>query len=168
MELVNLPKEEKEKELSGKQKENLFTSIVLGKDVIEEVETSKGKFKVKYPRMNDIETIGRRTAYRLNGLSASSFDMATYGLIQKIAALDTLVVSGPDWFENAKKEVNLQWGDMPTQEFIEEVYSKVAEFRFKVQTMLEKDDDRANRKLASKKDTTVSDNAGLFEGLSSK
>lgn len=165
MELLNLPKEEK-KELSAKQKENLFTSIVLGKDIIEEIETSRGKFKVKYPRMSDIETIGRKVAYRLNGLSAVSFEPNTFNLIQKIAMLDTLIVSGEAWYENAKKEANFTWEDIPIQSYIEEVFSKVAEFRFKVQELIENDVRKTDRNVATSKNNDVSNDSGLFEGLS--
>ena len=165
MKVETLPKEE-QKELTEKQKENLFTSIVLGKDVTETIETSRGKFKIKYPRMRDIEEIGRRTAFRLNSLPAMSFDAGIYNLIQKIATLDTLVISGEGWYENAKKEANFTWGAIPIQSFIEEVYSKVAEFRFKVQELLERDNDTANREVAAEENSNVSSDAGLFEGMS--
>ena len=44
MELVELPKAEEKNELNDFQKENLFESIVRGKDVIEKIKTSRGEF----------------------------------------------------------------------------------------------------------------------------
>ena len=53
---------------------DLFNSIVMGKDVTETIHTSKGDFKVKYPRARDIQQIGKLQAYRLGGISSESFD----------------------------------------------------------------------------------------------
>ena len=55
-------------------KADMFNSIVMGKDVTEIIKTSKGEFKVKYPRARDIQAIGRLQAYRLNGVSTECFD----------------------------------------------------------------------------------------------
>ena len=167
MELVNLPKTET-KELSNAQKENLFESIVRGKDVIEEITTSRGAFKVKFPRAKDLELIGRITAYRLNGISEKCFDDAAYALFQQIATLDVVVVSGPAWYENAKeKNDNFSWADMPTQKFIQEVYAKAYEFRIKVQKLLDADTKPKDSAVASDKNAANTSDTGVFEGLSS-
>lgn len=169
MELVNLPKTEEKDELTDFQKENLFESIVRGKDVIEKIKTSRGDFEVKFPRAKDLETIGRLTAYRLNGVSEKCFDDATYALIQQIATLDVVVRSGPAWFENAKKENSgFSWGDIPSQKFIREVYAKAFEFRFKVQNMLDEVQERGDKEVASAESVDVAGSAGVFSGISSK
>ena len=168
MELVDLPKVEEKNELSEFQKENLFDSIVRGKDVIEKIETSRGTFEIKFPRAKDLETIGRLTAYRLNGISEKCFDDATYSLIQQIATLDVVVRSGPAWYENAKKEnSNFSWGDVPSQKFIGEVYAKAFEFRFKVQTMLDEDTERRDTELVAAKGNENNSGPGVFSGISS-
>ena len=58
MELKELPKTN-EKELSDDQKKDLFGNIIRGKDVTEKIETSRGVFEVKFPRMRDLEIIER-------------------------------------------------------------------------------------------------------------
>ena len=66
--------EKKEELLDDTQKVSMFNSIVMGKDVTETIQTSKGKFKVKYPRARDFQQIGKLQAYRLGGVSIDSFD----------------------------------------------------------------------------------------------
>jgi len=169
MELVEKLPEKKLEQLVGDKKTDLFNSIVLGKDCIEEITTSKGKFKIKFPRMKDIEAIGRLVAYRLNGLNASSFDYNTYNLIQQIATLDVIVVEGPDWFENAKNDnPNFNWGEMPSQAFIQEVYGLAYNFRAEVQKQFEPKKESNTNAVATARDNSNSDGPGLFEGLASK
>ena len=57
--------ETKQKELDDLQKIDLFNSIVMGKEVTEIIKTSRGDFKVKFPRARDIQQIGRLQALRL-------------------------------------------------------------------------------------------------------
>lgn len=167
MELVDAPKMDEKNELTDFQKDNLFESIVRGKDVIEKIQTSRGEFEIKFPRANDLETIGRLTAYRLNGISEKCFDDATYALIQQIATLDVVVRSGPAWFENAKKENSgFSWGDIPSQKFISEVYAKALEFRFKVQAMLDDVQEQGDKGVASGQSSDGADSSGLFSGIS--
>lgn len=167
MELETLVEEKKE-ELTESQRADLFNAIVLGKDVTEIVETSRGKFKIKFPRMRDIETIGRRVAITLNGNSVMSFDLRTYNLIQEIATLDTLVLEGPAWFENAKKEQNFTWADCPLQSFIQEVAGKVDDFRLKVQEQLEQTSTESRVGETTAIDSNSDSSGDLFTGLSSK
>lgn len=168
MELVDLPKTDEKDELTEIQKENLFESIVRGKDVIEKINTSRGKFEIKFPRAKDLEAIGRLTAYRLNGISEKCFDDATYALIQQIATLDVVVRSGPAWYENAKKENGFSWGDIPSQKFIGEVYAKAFEFRFKVQNMLDEVQKNGDKAVAATESADVAGSAGVFSGISSE
>lgn len=156
-------------ELSGSQKNDLFGNIIRGKDVTETIETSRGNFKIKFPRAKDLEAIGRILAYRLNGLSVQSMDPAVYNLMQQIASLDVVVLEGPAWYENAKKDGYFStWGDIPIQSFIQEVYDKMYTFRDKVQKQLEKGKDKTNTGMDATGSNDVSDGAGLFEGMSGK
>lgn len=169
MELVERKTDfDKIEDLSPQKNEDLFCSIVRGKDAVETIETSRGKFKIKFPRMRDLETIGRLTAIRLNGLPAQSFDEATYSLIQQIATLDVIVLEGPDWYENAKKEnkKGFSWGDMPSQEFVMEVYAKAYQFRFNVQKKFEQRKEVKDVEMAADEGHSVVNGPELFEGMS--
>ena len=161
--------ETKKEELNEVQRTDLFNSIVMGKDVTEVLKTSRGDFKVKYPRARDIQQIGRLQAYRLNGIPAECFDKNVLFLSQEIATLDVVVIEGPAWYENAKTEnSNFSWLDIPSQAFIQEVYSLAYEFRIKVQKLIESDGKDRDKELDSVSDTKDNGSSGLFDGISSE
>ena len=160
--------ENKNPELNETKRIDLFNSIVLGKDVTETIKTSRGDFKIKFPRARDIQQIGRLQALRLNGISIECFDKNVLALIQEIATLDVVVLEGPSWYENAKKEnLNFSWLDIPSQAFIQEVYAKAYEFRLKVQKLIESDGREGNPEMDSVSDVENNDSSGLFDGLNS-
>lgn len=164
-----LTKKDSVKELTATQKDDLFSKIILGQDITEVIKTTKGDFKVKFPRMSDIEAIGRLVAFRLNGISVQSIDGYTYNLMSQIATLDTLILSGPAWYENAKKENNFTWGDMPSRDFLNEVYDAVYTFRQRVQEQLEPNKKSESTGLDNTENNSVNDNGkGTFDGLSGK
>ena len=161
--------EQKEEELNEEQKTSMFNSIVMGKDVTEKIETSRGAFKVKYPRARDIQQIGRLQALRLNGIPIDCFDKNVLALIQEIATLDVIVLEGPAWYENAKEEnVNFSWLDIPSQAYIQEVYAKAYDFRLKVQKLIESDGKEGNTELDAVSDVENNGGPGLFDNVSSK
>ena len=161
--------ENKTTELEENKRVDMFNSIVMGKDVTEIVKTSRGDFKVKFPRARDIQQIGRLQALRLNGIPIECFDRNVLALIQEIATLDVIVIEGPDWYENAKKEnTNFSWLDIPSQAFIQEVYAKAYEFRLKVQKHLESNSKDGNSEMAAISDDENNGGPGLFDGISTK
>lgn len=161
--------EQKEELLNETQTRDLFHSIIMGKEVTEWIETTRGKFKVKFPRARDIQTIGKLTAMRLNGLSVQCFDYAVYNLIQQICTLDVIVLEGPDWYQLAKKEnKNFGWQDIPSQTFIQEVYALAYKFRLEVQAELDGNSEQTDRELVDDRHSDASAESGLFEGLSGK
>lgn len=161
--------EKKEESLDESQRVSMFNSIVMGKDVTETIHTSKGDFKVKYPRARDIQQIGKLQAYRLNGIPVESFDKNIFAMIQQIATLDVLVIEGPAWFENAKKEnPNFSWLDIPSQTYIMEVYNALYTFRIKVQELIESDSKKRDKGMDSVSNVEDNDSPGLFDGIQSK
>lgn len=168
MELSKL-EDKTEKGLEENKRVDMFNSIVMGKDVTETIKTSRGNFKVKFPRARDIQQIGRLQALRLNGIPIECFDRNVLALIQEIATLDVVVIEGPSWYENAKKEnTNFSWLDIPSQAFIQEVYALAYEFRLKVQKLLESDNKDGNSELAAVSDVEDNGSPGLFDNISSK
>lgn len=161
--------ETKKEELNENQKTDMFNSIVMGKDVTEMIKTSRGDFKVKFPRARDIQQIGRLQALRLNGIPIECFDRNVLALIQEVATLDVVVLEGPSWYENAKKEnVNFSWLDIPSQAYIQEVYALAYSFRVKVQKHLESDNKVGNSELAAVSDNEDNGGPGLFDKVSSE
>ena len=55
--------EKKVEKLTSDEREDLFTCLVMGKDVTSTVETSRGEFVVKFPKQKDVVSIGRVMAY---------------------------------------------------------------------------------------------------------
>lgn len=161
--------ENKPETLNEEERTSMFNSIVMGKDVTEIIKTSRGDFKVKFPRARDIQQIGKLQALRLNGIPIECFDKNVLALIQEIATLDVVVLEGPNWYENAKREnINFSWLDIPSQAYIQEVYAKAYEFRLKVQKLLESDGKEGNKGLDSVSDVEDNGGPGLFDGINSK
>lgn len=161
--------ENKKEELNEEQKVNMFNAIVMGKEVTEIIKTSRGDFKVKYPRARDIQAIGRLQALRLNGIPVDCFDKNILAFIQEVATLDIVVLEGPAWYENAKNEnINFSWLDIPSQAFIQEVYALAYSFRLKVQKLIESDNNKGNKGMDSLSDIKDNDSPGLFDGISSE
>ncbi len=167
---MNLEETEKKDEvLEETQRVSMFNAIVMGKDVTETINTSRGDFKVKYPRSRDIQQIGRLQALRLNGIPIECFDKNIIALMQEIATLDVIVLEGPAWYENAKKEnVNFSWGDIPLQSYIQEVYAAAYTFRLKVQKLLETNGKEGDKELDSVSDVKDNGSPGLFDGISTE
>ena len=167
---MEMKKIEQEKEfLDEAQTTDMFTSIVMGKDVTEKIKTSRGEFEVKYPRARDLQAIGRLQAYRLNGVSTECFDKNVLAFIQQVATLDVLVLEGPAWYENAKKEnINFSWLDIPSQSFIMEVYAALYTFRLKVQKLIESDGKEGNKGLDAVSNVEDNGSPGLFDNVSSE
>lgn len=158
---------EKNEELTQNQVSDLFMSIIMGKDVTEIIHTSKGDFKIKFPRAKDLEEIGRKTAFRLNGISVRCFDANTYALMQQIATLDVIVIEGPTWFEKAKKKnITFSWQDIPSIELVREVYALAYNFREEVQAKIDTDQGTTNKQVDNNGNGDNNSQPGLFEGMS--
>lgn len=165
---MNLEKleEKKEPELNQKETNDLFKKIVLGQDVTDVIKTSRGDFKIKFPRARDLENIGRVLASRLRGIPVSCFDVNSYNLMLWVATLDCLVLEGPDWFKLAQKNQNFSWRDIPSAAYIQEVYERVMVFREEVQKKVESNPNNENIGMADIGSSDDTSEPGLFDGLS--
>ncbi|MCL2174478.1 MAG: hypothetical protein FWB73_00385 [Treponema sp.] len=163
-----IKQQEKEGISEADQKEgDLFFALLNGKTVKETVSTSRGNFVIKFPKQNDLIAIGRLAAIMRNGISAGNFDVSGDYEIQKVATLDVVVDSGPAWFNQAKKDANFSWRNMPDAHFVDEVYAKALSFRQNVQTKLRGIERNANNKTAEEISDGVSKDVGggLFSGV---
>ena len=125
--------------LTEEKKDDLFTSLIKGEDATDEVETSQGKFTVKYPRASDLITIGNLTAARRNYKPIESFDADTEMVNVMVSTLDVVVVSGPPWYEEARKlNPNFSFMEVPSKVFLAELYSKAYSFRGEVEQQFDK------------------------------
>jgi len=161
----SIKNQEAVEKLTEEKREDLFTKMVMGKDVTEEIETSRGKFTVKYPKPADLITVGKIAAVRRGYRPVSSFDEGTDMLITMASTLDVVVVSGPKWYEDAKKD-DFTFMDVPSRAFLSELYGKVYSFREKIEASLDPAEGTNNSPVSAAKgaDGAVGDN--LLEGLS--
>ena len=167
MDIEERKEEDKIGDLSQSKTVDLFKAIVMGKEVTETIKTSRGNFKVKFPRARDLEEIGRRTAMNLNGIPVRCFDGNTYNLISEIATLDVVVMDGPDWYRLAKRDNDrFSWAEIPDDEFISEVYAEAYKFRTKVQEEIKGNKNKGHSGMDALPNSSSDTQPGLFEGMS--
>ncbi|MDR2193463.1 MAG: hypothetical protein LBP19_03215 [Treponema sp.] len=152
--------------LTEEEKDDFFTKMVMGKDVTEEIETRRGTFKVKYPKPKDMIAIGKIAAYRRDYKPVEAFDLAGENENIMAATLDVVVVSGPEWYENAKK-VNkfFSFTEVPSRAFLAELYGKAYSFRRKVEECLSEGEGPTGGRLPAEKGAHDDVDGGVFGGL---
>jgi hypothetical protein len=154
---------------NGKE-DSLFYAMLNGKDIVEAVQTSRGEFTLKFPKSNDMVSISRIAALMRGGIPAAQFDANGEYEIQKCAALDVIVTSGPEWFNKIKRKPDFSWGRvMPDAQFADELYAKAVLFRQRVQTKLNGIKELADNQASEKDTGDIHPNVGdgLFSGASS-
>jgi hypothetical protein len=161
--------QERVEKLTDEQRDDFFTKLVMGKDVTEEVETGTGVFTIKYPKSKDLLTIGRIMSLRRNYKPVEAFD-AESEMVNTIAStLDVVVVSGPKWFEDAKKaNLNFSFLEVPSRAFLAELYSKAYSFREKVEPRLNPVKGSDDKRVPPEKGDDGPMDGGAFGGLTSE
>jgi hypothetical protein len=161
--------EKKVEKLTDEEKDDFFTKMVMGKDVTDEIETSRGTFTVKYPKPKDVIAIGKIAAYRRNYKPVEAFDVASENDNIMTATLDVVVVAGPEWYENAKK-VNkfFSFVEVPSRKFLTEFYGLVYSFREQVEECLDEGETPADRRVPAKTGAHDDVDGGAFGSLSSQ
>ena len=161
--------QERVEKLTEEKKDDYFTKLILGKDVVEEVETSRGKFEVKYPTTADLISIGKIAAFRRGYKPAEAFDAETDMIIAMASTLDVIVLSGPQWYENAKTvNKNFSFLEVPSRVFINELYGKAYSFREKIEQSFNPTAGTIDKSISTEKSNDGSVGGGAFEGLSSQ
>ena len=152
-------------ELSKDKQDDIFFTLLSGKTVSEEIETSRGMFTVKFPKEADMLYIDRRVSAMRAGIPAAWFDDNANFRMQKIAFLDVVIESGEDWFNRLKKKNTFTWGDMPDADFIDEVYVKAWTFRNKVQASFRSHEGDAAGGASDGADVSAAVGDGVFSGV---
>jgi hypothetical protein len=170
MKLVDrIEQKEQVEKLTEEQRDDFFTRLITGKDVTEEIETGKGVFTVKYPKSKDLLAAGRIAAFRRNFKPVEAFDAETEMLNSMTSLLDVVVVSGPAWFENAKKaNPNFSFLEAPSRGFIMELYGKAYSFREKVESRLNQGEGTADQRVSASAGDADPVDSGAFGSLSNE
>jgi len=155
--------------LTGEQQDDFFTRMVMGKDVTEEIDTSRGRFKIKFPKVADHLMIGKAAAFRRNYRPVEAFDLEFESLVMMTSMLDVVVISGPKWFEDAKKtNKDFSFEEVSSREFIAELYGKARSFRLKVESIINKTEGSDDKPVLAEESDDDSVDSGAFGGLSSE
>ncbi|MDR1837630.1 MAG: hypothetical protein LBQ89_08235 [Treponema sp.] len=170
MEVVDrVETQERVEKLTEEQKDDLFTKLIMGKDVVETVDTSRGKFTVKYPKAADIIIIGKLAAARRGHKPPGAFDYETEMINMVASTLDAVVVSGPEWFETAKTaNKNFSFLEGPSRGFLMELYGKAHSFREEIESRLDKNGGSADKRVPAEESDDVSVGGGAFGSFSSE
>jgi hypothetical protein len=161
--------QEQVEKLTEEQRDDFFTKLVMGKDVTEEVETGKGIFTVKYPKSKDFLAVGRLMAVRRNFKPVEGFDTESEMVNTMASTLDVVVVSGPKWYEDAKKaNLNFSFLEVPSRVFLAELYGKAFSFREKVEQRLTQAEGPADQRVPAQEGDDGPVGGGAFGGLSSE
>jgi hypothetical protein len=160
---------ERVEKLTEEGRDDFFTRLVMGKDVTEEVETGKGTFTVKYPKAKDFIAIGRLAALRRNHKPVEGFDADTEMINVMASTLDIVVVSGPKWFEDAKKaNENFSFLEAPSRAFLMELYGKAYSFREEVERRFDEAEGPADKRVPPPKGDDGPVDGGAFGSLSNE
>jgi hypothetical protein len=160
-------KSDKTEPMSEQKKNDYFFTMLSGRTVKETISTARGDFVIKFPKQNDLITIARLSAFMRAGMPAGSFDASGEYEILKCATLDTIVDSGPAWFNKIKKDPDFSWRNMPDANFVDEVYAKALSFRQRVQAKLRGDKDASGAETPEKVSGNVPPDVGngVFQGV---
>ena len=168
MEVVDrIETQERVEKLTEEKRDDLFTQLIMGKDVTETVETSRGRFIIKYPKAADLMKIGKVAALRRNYKPVEGFDVETEMINMMASTLDVIVVSGPKWFEDAKIiNQNFSFLEAPSRVFLAELYGKAYVFREKVELRIDQAEGSADQRVPSKAGNDDAVDGGAFGDLS--
>lgn len=161
--------EEKEEEISEKQRDDIFYAIVMGKQITKVIKTSRGDFTVKFPKEKDRSAIDLLEASRRGGVAVESFSPAANSRLNEIATLDVVVIDGPDWYKAAKqRNKSFSWGDMPDTEFVDSIFVEAWTFFQKVQSRFSSDKESENTENADEANVSETVGGGLFSGKAAR
>lgn len=152
--------------LEETEKEDLFISLLMGKDATGTVETKYGSFTVKYPKEKDKIAIGRLMSINRGGLPAASFDIETENRNLICSTLNVVVTQVPPKWEKIKKEKpNWSFEEAPDDAFLMELYRKAGAFRDEVQRNISEGKGATARSVSTGESIPTAVETGAFDGL---
>ena len=152
--------------LEEKEREDLFVSLLMGKDATGTIETKYGEFTVKYPKEKDKIAIGRLMSINRGGLPAASFDIDTENRNLICSTLNIVVTKvPPEWEKIKKQKPNWSFEEVPDDTFLMELYRKAGEFRDEVQNSISKEKRATPRSVSTGESVSATVETGAFDGL---
>lgn len=160
------PRKQKKEQPKKEENVDLFSAMLDGKAITKTLETSRGVFKIKYPTGRDRVQIDQMKAVRRNGLPASAFDVSALYNNEVFSTLDVVVVDGPDWWKDARKnDERWSWEDCPDEELVIELYRQVDTFRTSIQERLRQSQPSGSIEVDKPASTATPVADGAFSGI---
>ena len=117
--------------------DELFEKLINGEQIVEDVKTRRGNFKVKYPLGADLVEIDKRKAIMRGDIPPEKLSKQEDMNIEIYATLDQVVVDGPAWWKKLKSSMYC-----PDTNVIVELYRGYLRHYEQVQTALQSGLDR--------------------------
>jgi hypothetical protein len=150
------------------EREQLFEALVSGKDIIEEIETKRGVFAVKYLTFADIIAKSSLVSARVSNRPLSSINAEAQQLLEITSYLDVAVVDYPEWFKKAREaNPDFSFADIPDDSLLYDLYNRGCSFRDSMREKLaggKGGGENAGQAPAPAPEKAVG--GGAFEGLS--
>lgn len=128
-----MEKAELKKKTKNSQKMNeLLEKLLKGEDIYETVATSRGTFRMKYPRPRVLRSIQILLAERFPNVDLNKLSVQTVRNYEVYATLDVIIVEAPDWWEKMNTSE-----DCPDDELILELYRRYLRFYSKIQSRIQ-------------------------------
>lgn len=129
--------------------DDLFERIINGEDIVEEVQTKRGTFKIKFPLGSDFIEITKRKYEYLGDLDPKKLSREEMIDIDAYATLDVVIVDSPEWWKKLKNS-----SKCPDPSIIVELYRGFLRHYGEIQKLIHGGgDNESNRKPKSKKPT---------------
>jgi hypothetical protein len=148
---------------------DLFMLLLSGKAVTKVLKTARGDFKVKYPMGHERIKIDQLKAMRRGGVPANAFDITAFFNNEVYSTLDVVVIDGPDWWKEAKKnDERWTWEDCPDEDLIVDLYNQFRTFRDGIQTKIRESTSGKGARTAATTDSHASMDDGAFSGIANR
>lgn len=169
---MKVEKIESKEEITDNSKEDFFRSLIMGDSITEEIETSRGKFKILFVSNKEQMMIDRLVSARRNGIPSDSFDIYSKIRSVSLATLDIAVLEGldgADWYNEAKDEnKNFAWEVVPDEKLVTELFDMVQSFRKKVYAAINGDTTEESSTDATDSGSESTMGGGVFSGITNR
>lgn len=145
------------------KKEDILGLLLSGERITKKIKTRGGEFEIAFPLPSDLRKIELAVSDRINGKPISSFTDAALSDMRIYSILDTVIVSGPEWWEKLESSENC-----PDNTLIRELYGSYLRLYTETQKTLAKSKyDNPIGKIKSK-DSDETMGSGAFQGITNK
>jgi hypothetical protein len=148
---------------------DIMEILLSGKTIKKTLKTNRGDFICLYPTGRDRLRMDQIRAVRRRGISANTFDDIAELNNNVWSTLDVIIIDGPQWYRNAKKNnPGWSWEEGPDEELTLELYNQARSFRGDIAEKIKQSQvGRPVERIELPADTTPMDD-GTFSGITNR